>query len=97
MSTNPSTYAVQVTGSPTIIIDDETTSDGAHPDGKVSYEIYNLGPCEVWLGDDEVTDETGIPLPVNASRTIAIRMHGKLYGLAYGQAEVADVRVLVVP
>lgn len=95
MTTNPYTYAVQVTGSPTLVIDDETEPT-AREDGRVTCELYNLGPCEVWLGGDDVSDETGIPLPVNASRTIAIRLNGKLYGLAYGAAEVADVRVLVV-
>lgn len=97
MSINPYSYQITVQDTPTAVIEDETSAVGAHEDGRITYELFNLGPCEVYLGDDEVTYGTGIPLPVNASRTISLRHRGVFYAVADGAAETADVRILVVP
>ena len=97
MSINPSSYQITVQDTPTLVIEDETSAVGPREDGRCTYEMFNLGPCEVYIGDDEVTYGTGIPLPVNASRTISIRHHAVLYAVADGAAETADVRVLRVP
>ena len=91
---NPTSSAIEVTDEPTLIVDDNT-APVAKEDGRCTYEIYNMGPEDVYLGGDDVTDATGIPLPVNASRTIAIRISAEIYGIT--SSGTADVRVLQVP
>ncbi len=96
MSINPSTSAVSVTSTAVLVIDDETTPAGRSEDGRVTYELFNAGPNTCFLGASDVTTANGIPLPANASRTISIRHHGKLYARC-ASATTTDVRVLLVP
>jgi hypothetical protein len=91
---NPTSTAIEVTDEATLLIDDETAA-AAKEDGRCTYEIYNNSGETVYLGDSDVTDLTGIPLPVGSSRTIAIRLNGQLHGIT--ETGTADVRVLRVP
>jgi hypothetical protein len=96
MSINPSTYAITVEDSPTLLIEDTSSAQGVREDGRCTYEVYNNGASTVYLGDAEVDDTVGIPLPAGSSRTIAIRFKAVLYG-ATSAGETAEVRVLRVP
>lgn len=98
MSTNPTTSRVSVDDTPTLLIEDVTTPV-AKEDGRCTYELYNVGPDVVYLGAEaelDDTGDTGIPLPAGSSRTIAIRLSGKLHGIC-ATGEAAEVAVLRVP
>lgn len=96
MSINPSTSAVAVGTSAVAVINDATTPVGAHEDGRITYELYNVGPNTCYLGASNVTTSTGIPLPANSSRSLSVRHNAELYAIC-ASAESASVRVLVVP
>jgi hypothetical protein len=96
MSVNPSTSAVSVGSTATAVINDATTAVGAHEDGRITYELFNTGPNTCYLGASGVTTSTGIPLPLNSSRSISVRHGAELYAIC-ASAESASVRVLVVP
>jgi hypothetical protein len=94
---NPNSYRVAITDEITNIVEDDT-APVAKEDGRMTYEIYNLGPGDVYLGDTELdnTGDTGMPLPVGSSRTIALRIKASISGICLS-GETADVAVLQVP
>ena len=80
---------------PQLIIDD-STAPAAKEDGRCTYEVYNIGPDQCFLGSTQVTSADGMPLPAGSSRTIAIRLNGKLYARGI-VGSVSDVRVMRTP
>jgi hypothetical protein len=72
----------------------DQTVPRAKEDGRCTYEIYNDSNETVYLGGSDVSVENGIPLPPSTSRTIALRIQGRIFGVA---AETASVRVMRVP
>lgn len=96
MSINPSSIEVHVEDTAILIIDDETKPTGVKEDGRITYAIANTGPDSVYVGADDVTDLTGLPVASGGAFTISIRHNGKLYAIAENGNE-AYVRILVVP
>lgn len=80
---------------PQLIIDDVTTP-AAKEDGRCTYEVFNIGPDECFLGDAQVTGADGMPLPAGSSRTFAIRLQGHLFARGI-VGSVSDLRVMRTP
>jgi hypothetical protein len=96
MSIHPTSSAVAVDDTETVLVADNTAPVGRNEDGRITYEFYNAGPDTVYMGGTGVTVGTGQPLPAFAARTISLRHKGALYGICDTGA-TADVRVLRVP
>jgi hypothetical protein len=96
VSLNPEVSQVNVDDTATLLVSDESGPVGRNEDGRMTYELYNVGPDSVFLGAADVDSESGMPLPANSSRTIAFRFGSKLWGVC-ASGETADVRVMRVP
>lgn len=95
MSTvNISTEAKSLSAGQRLMLVNDSTEPAAKEDGRCTYEIFNDSSETVFLGGADVTVESGIPLPPGTSRTIGLRIKGRIFGIA---AEAATVRVMRVP
>jgi hypothetical protein len=95
MSINPTTAAVQVTAEGTLVVSDASTPTGRNEDGRITYEVFNVGDATVYLGAADVTASTGQPLPTGAARTMSLRFGAKVWAVT--ASGTADVRVMRVP
>ena len=93
---NPSAEAKSVTATKSLVVNDDSTPTGRNEDGRITYEIYNLGPNTIFLGSSNVTAANGQPLPINAARTFSVRFNAKIWAVC-DTGDTADVRVLKVP
>jgi hypothetical protein len=96
MTINPTVTQVSATDTPALVVADASVPVGRNEDGRTSYEIYNNGSAEVYLGAANVSDATGMPLPAGASRSISVRFTAKIW-VVCATGETSDVRVLRVP
>lgn len=96
MSVDPTCVKFTISNNtPQLIVNDATTP-AAKEDGRCTYEVYNIGPDTCYLGSTQVTSADGMPLPAGSSRTIAIRLKGKLYARGI-VGSVSDIRVMRTP
>lgn len=94
MSASPSASAYSV-GATAVKVIENSDAAASGVDGRVSYEIANLGSATVYVGGSTVTTSSGAPLPAGSARSFSLRLGGQVW--AVSATEGQDVRVLKVP
>lgn len=94
MSASPTATAHAVgTTAVKVIENDDAAASGA--DGRVSFEVSNLGSATVYVGGPTVTTSSGAPLYAGSARTFSLRLGGQVWAVSASAGQ--DVRVLKVP
>lgn len=94
MSASPTASAFSV-GATSVKVIENNNAAASGIDGRVSFEIANLGSATVYVGGPNVTTSSGAPLPAGSARSFSLRLGGQVW--AVSATEGQDVRVLKVP
>lgn len=76
------TSAATVGTAASLIISGEDYAAGAK-DGRITYDIYNNGSATIYIGgNSNVTTSNGMPIPVQANRTVNLRIGAVVYAIS---------------
>lgn len=88
------TSATTVGTAAVLLISGEDYASGSK-DGRITYDIYNNGSATIYVGGtSDVTTSTGMPIPVQANRSLNIRIGATVYGISGSAGQ--NVRIMKV-
>ena len=93
MTSGPISTNTTVGVSVTEIVNVDDYGSG-NKDGRITYQILNNGNVTIYLGDENVTTNSGMPLPAGATMGINLRLGGKVYAISTSSSQ--DIRIMKV-
>jgi hypothetical protein len=86
------TASVTVSGTPVVLATDHTLTNGIYG-GRTALEVNNVdGSGTVYVGDKDVTESTGLPVPQGEYRIFPVQggSEERIYGVGSGDVIIAE-------